>query len=476
MLQSSKKAYIIGILTVKVEADIMQEKNFILITDTHFFKNSLGAYGDGYEAFMEREQKCFAETEAINRAAFKFLENCDFSDTVLIAGDLTFNGEKESHYEFVKLLESLRNSGKKIYVVTAAHDISPNPFCFPGSDDKMPAKGIKFDDLYGLYHAYGYDDAIAFNKDHMSYVAQISDGVRLLVLCNDTAEGRSLAYDDEFCGWIKEQLDKAKADGQLIFAMEHYPVLAGQPILSLIKDARQKEAQKLIDLLADNGCSLIFTGHMHNQSINVVETEKGNKFYDVCTGSLIGCPAFMRFCTVKDEKTIEIKSVPVPDFEWNTKGKTCEEYLQAQFDSMILNLLIGLRDDPPRTMRKIGMKPNPALVKVFGKLGKGICNSSVGKAAKFFHVKAEPEIKDMPLLDLLTNVVRYVFCGDQPYTDKTPEGRVLLAIVKKLSPVIRIANKKLHGSQGEQLDLYEIIKHSFGNYGIPDNNATIILK
>lgn len=454
----------------------MQEKNFILITDTHFFKNSLGAYGKGYEAFMEKEQKCFAETEAINRSAFKFLEECDFSDTVLIAGDLTFNGEKESHYEFIKLLEELKNSGKKIFVVTAAHDISSDPFCFPNSDKKVATEGIKFDDLYELYRPYGYDDAIAFSREHLSYVAQLSDGIRLLVLCNDTAEGHSLPYDENFCEWIKEQLDKAKADGQMIFAMEHYPVLAGQPILSLIGDARQPEAQKLINLLAGNGCHLIFTGHMHNQSINTVETEKGNKFYDVCTGSLIGCPAFMRFCTVKNESTIEIKSIPIPDFEWDTKGKTCEEYLQAQFDSMILNLLTGLSSDPAKTMAKIGMKQSPILVKILGKLGKGICNSSVGKAAKLFRVKAEPEIYDMPLLDLLASIARNAFLGDQPYTDKTPEGRMLLAVMKRLSPILKIAGKKLRGSQGEQLDLYEIIKHSFGNYGISDYNATIVLK
>ena len=452
-----------------------KEFKFLLLTDPHFYKNSLGAYGKCYDDRMRYEQKGFAETEAINRAVIEYLKGYTETDVILIAGDLSFNGEKESNREYSKLLHELKDSGKKIYVVTAGHDMCESPNSYRG-DEIVPVEGTSFGELLGFYGDFGYDTAIAFNKEHLSYVAQLADGIRLLVLCNDIEGKHNVAYDDEFRAWIKAQLDKAKADNQMIFAMEHYPVLPGQPILSFIGDARQKEAQKLVDLLADNGCHLIFTGHMHNQSINVVETEKGNKFYDVCTGSLIGCPAFMRFCTVKDEKTIEIKSVPVPDFEWNTKGKTCEEYLQAQFDSMILNLLIGLRDDPPRTMKKIGMKPSPVLVKVFGKLGKGICNSSVGKAAKFFHVKAEPEIKDMPLLDLLTNVVRYVFCGDQPYTDKTPEGRVLLAIVKKLSPVIRIANKKLHGSQGEQLDLYEIIKHSFGNYGIPDNNATIVLK
>lgn len=452
-----------------------KEFKFYLLTDPHFFKSSLGAYGEGYKNFMEGEQKCFAETEVMNRAINKYLIESKEADTILIAGDLSFNGEKESHLEYVKLLQELKASGKRIFVVTAGHDIEPNPFCFPGTPDKEYTEGIKFDDLYDLYREFGYDDAIAFNREHLSYVAQICDGVRVLVLCNDTAEGKKKPYDDEFRKWIKEQLDKAKEDGQMIFAMEHYPVLAGQPILNLIPDARQPEAQKVVDLLADNGCHLIFTGHMHNQSINVVETANGNKFYDVCTGSLIGCPAFMRLCTIKDENTIDIKSIPVPDFEWDTNGKTCTEYLQAQFDSMILNLLTGMRDDPLKVMRKLGLGENTMLAKVMKKLGAMLCSYTLGKAARLFMVKAEEGAKDVMLLDFLASVVRYAFCGNQPYTEDSPEGKTFLKVLKRLSPIFSILNKKLHGSQGETIDLYDTLKHTIGNYGIDDYDATLKL-
>lgn len=449
---------------------------FFLLTDPHFFKSSLGAYGEGYKNFMENEQKCFAETEVMNRAINEYLKASKEADTILIAGDLSFNGEKESHLEYKKLLQDLKASGKKIYVVTAGHDIEPNPFCFPGTPDKEYIEGIKFDDLYDIYHEFGYDDAIAFNREHLSYVAQLADGIRLLVLCNDTAEGKRRAYDDEFRAWIKEQLDKAKQDGQMIFAMEHYPVLPGQPILKLIPDARQPEAQKVVDLLADNGCHLIFTGHMHNQSINVVETENGNKFYDVCTGSLIGCPAFMRICTITDDSTIDIRSIPVPDFEWETNGKTCEEYLQAQFDSMILNLLTGMRDDPLKVMRKLSLGENAMLAKVMKKLGGMLCSYTLGKAARLFLVKAEKEAKDVMLLDFLAAVVRYAFCGNQPFTEDSPEGKTFLKVLRRLNPVLSIVSKKLHGSQGEEVDLYDILKHTIGNYDIDDYNAVLKLK
>ena len=70
----------------------MKELKLFVITDTHFFKNSLGAYGEEYDRFMDFEQKCFAETENINKAAFEYLAASDEADIVLIAGDLSFNG------------------------------------------------------------------------------------------------------------------------------------------------------------------------------------------------------------------------------------------------------------------------------------------------------------------------------------------------------------------------------------------------
>ncbi|MBR3094388.1 MAG: hypothetical protein IKH12_02210 [Clostridia bacterium] len=86
----------------------MKPLKFYLITDTHYFKNSLGAYGEAYEEFMDGEQKCFGETQSINEAAFAFLAQDAQADIILIAGDLSFNGEKESHKAFSKLLHEVQ--------------------------------------------------------------------------------------------------------------------------------------------------------------------------------------------------------------------------------------------------------------------------------------------------------------------------------------------------------------------------------
>lgn len=452
----------------------MKPLKFIVVADPHYFAKSLDAHGKAYEEFMDFEQKCFAETAAINDAVFDYLEKQTEADVILFGGDLSFNGEKASHEEFSEKLKKLQDSGKDCYVVTAGHDIEPYPFEY--NDEKggrHHIEGIRFFDQYDYYRDFGYNKAISFYKENLSYVAQIGDGVRLLVLCNDSEESHNIPYSDALLNWAEEQMKKAKDDKQVMIAMEHYPLLPGQPILQLIPDARQKDSRKVINLLADNGVHICFTGHMHNQSINVTKSDKGNVFYDVCSGSIIGCPAFMRLCTLEDENTIDIKSISIPDFEWDTQGKTCKEYMKDQFERMLRTLIGGMKDDPAKVLHKFGADDKKALYKPVSIVGKIFGTWSVGKVARLLCVKADKSIKDMPFLELAVNIVRYLFEGDQPYVEGTPEGDVILKVFKRLNPVWKILNKKLHGSQGETLDMFEVLKHTAGNYGISDYNAVL---
>ena len=451
----------------------MKETKFYLITDTHYYHLPLGAYGEEYEKYMDSQQKCYAETEAINKAIFKFLETADEADKLLIAGDLSFNGEKESHEAFSKLLTDFeKKSGKKLYVVTAGHDCNPNPFAYDGGE-RVTIEGTKFDELLGYYGKFGYDEAIAFNEEHLSYVAQLSDDVRLLVICNDTAEGKNIEYTDEFLGWMAAQAKKAKEDGMMMIAMEHYPVLPGQPLLGLIGDAWEKGSQKLVNTLADNGVHLIFTGHMHNQSINETRSEKGNKFFDVCTGSTIGWPAYIRLVSIIDEKTVRIESIPIPEFDWPAKGELDgTTYLKNQFERMIRNFIIWMETDTPRFLGKVGIKDSKATEKIFGFLGKKLSKATIGGISRLLFIKADKRIKKESFVDFAVDIVRTMFEGNQPFVEGTPKGDVLVKVFRKIA----FFKKKLKDSQGNEIDTFETLKNSVGNYGIDDYNAVLKLK
>lgn len=449
----------------------MRELKFYVIADTHFFKNSLGASGPEYDDFMRYEQKCFAETENINRSVFDYLEKANEADIVLIVGDLSFNGEKESHLEFVKLLDKLRESGKKVYVVTADHDFKDDPFAF-GENGRYIPEGTARDELFDLYYEYGFKDAIAVDRQHLSYVAQIGEGVRLLALNNDGADDGRRRFDEAHIEWIKEQARKAKEDGQIMIAMNHYPLLPLQPLFSIISSSVQKEPKKAIECLADEGVNLVFTGHMHCQSINEYVTEKGNKLYDVCTGSVIADPSYIRLVTLKDENTVDIKSIPTPDFQWDTKGKDCKQYLSDMFDNMILNLLYDMKYDTERMMGKFGIKSSlKPIIKVFG----GLINSlTLGSLSKLLFIKCHKSIRKIKVKDFAAELVRGAFEGNQKMVEGTPKGDVFLTFLKRINPILKKINIKT--VFGEKADLYEFLKHTAGNYGTDDYNAVLNLK
>ena len=454
----------------------MKETKFYLMADPHYFASELGCSGDEYEDFMHYEQKCFAETESINKSVFAFLEKADEADIILIAGDLIFNGEKKSHEGFLKLLHSLKDNGKKIYVVTADHDFKWDQwgtFAF-GENGRYSPEHTTREELTELYSDFGFGDAIAIDKAHLSYVAQLSEGVRLLALNCDLKENGKYYFYPEQIEWIKEQTAKAREDGQMMFAMCHYPIIPGQPLFSIISPMVIRDAYKFASFLADEGVHMIFTGHMHNQSINVITTEKDNKLYDITTGSIIADPAFIRHITIKDENTVEIKSIPTPDFEWDTKGKTCKEYLSDMFDRMIVNVLTDMRDDTLRMMNKFHIEDKGPIKKVLGIAGKFICSVKVGTLARLLFIRCDKSIKKMRVLDYATELVRGAFEGNQTFKEGTPKGDVFISLLKRLRPILKKIN--INGWDGKKADLYEILRNTAGNYDIDDYNATLTLR
>lgn len=451
----------------------MKEFSFYLITDTHYFENSLGAYGKEYDEFMRYEQKCFAETQSINESVFSWLEKADEADTVLIAGDLSFNGEKESHKGFVKLLDKLQESGKKVYVVTADHDFKEHPFAF-NDTGRIEPEGTKREELFDIYNSFGFGDAIAVDRQHLSYVAQLCDGVRLLALNNDGSNDGRRRFDEEHIEWIKQQAAQAKADGQTMIAMNHFPILPCQPIFGLIGSTMQKESAKAATLLADAGVHIVFTGHMHQQSINEYVTENGNKLYDVCTGSIIADPAIIRLVTVKDENTVEIKSIPTPDFDWDTKGKTCKQYLQDTFDAMISNTLTDMKEEPKRILRKFGVKQTPVLMFAVRQAGKLLNSIKLGTLCRLLFVKCDKSIRQMKLKAFAVELVRNVFEGNQPMVEGTPKGDAFVAFLKRIKPILNKIDAK--NFDGTKADLFDLLKNTAGNYDIDDYNAVLKLK
>lgn len=435
----------------------MNSFTFFVITDTHYYEQSLGAYGKAYEKRMMTEQKCFRENQDINRACFKALAENKGIDTIIIAGDMTQNGEYESHISLLKDLKKLKKSGKRIILITALHDSKDAPNAYIG-DDIVKVKGTKRTELREMYNEYGYSDAIAIDEISYTYVTQLCDGVRLLAINCDGDDKCKGCIDDRLQGWILGQLKEAEKAGDKVIAMEHYPLIPQAPVFDLVGDARLKDWRDRAAFLADNGVHLIFTGHMHAQSIKRFTSEQGNSIIDVQTSSLIGYPAMYRTVTLTGNK-VEIKSFDVPELTMADGTFIDKEYFRKQFSRMIPNKLGSLLKD--------GCEDQTAIQKFLLKMARGL---TLGGAARLVGVSVDKSLRKMKVTDFAVMIVLPLFEGDPVFKPGTPVYDGLNKVFTRLSPILKKVNAKL-SADGNKVDIKELVLDSlYDSDGIPDND------
>lgn len=435
----------------------MKSLNFYLVTDTHYFEPSLGASGKGYDEYMKGEQMCLAENADIVKAAFREIANDSDADIVLIAGDLTKNGEKESHKGFIKELYKLRDAGRKVYVITARHDFNDSPRGYR-NDGFVPVEGTSRSELYELYRDFGYSDAIAFDEKSFSYVAEISKGVRLLAInCDGQSEKEKGSIDENLMKWIEKQAKKAKDDNCFMFAMNHYPIIPSVPIFDLVGDAKLKNWRTVAEVFPEWGINLVFTGHMHIQSVNEYINKNGKKFYDVCTSALVGSPGKYRKIEIAEDRHVKIESKDIPSFDWDLGGLSPREYLDKRFHSMIQYKI-------NRALSGKGIK---------AAAGKVINKMTLKSTGRLLFIKVPKELQGEKLLDVAAEIGVSIFAGDMPYKEGNPKGELIIKGLKRFKPIIKIAEKRIIKNDNIT-DLADVLLRSVGKAGELSDNDTII--
>ncbi len=442
----------------------MKPVSFYLVTDTHYFENELGVEGKAFEKMMATEQYFVRESSAIIKSTFARISEDKETDIVIIPGDLTKNGEKDSHKSFIKELYKLKESGKKIYVITAGHDYGELSYAYK-NDERIEVEGTNFNALCEMYRDFGYGDAIALDEPTHSYVAEINDGVRMLAICCDSLNQPKGAMDDRLMAWAKIQIDKAKEDNCSIFAICHYPIIPSVPVFDLVGDAKIKKWRKVASFLADNGVELVLTGHMHIQSINEFYSEKGNRLIDICTACLVGSPAKYRKITIDKNSVLKIKTIDVEDFGWDMNGLTAQEYCHKKFHDAIIARVRGALSGGEGIVKHL---------KAFGR--KRFETITVGTVERLLFIKRDKALKDKKLTELVGEIGVGIFLGDGAHTEGTPVYNFISGIIKRFSFVLKKVEPKLE-KDGVKVDLRSMLLNTIGNNkDFSDNNAEFILK
>lgn len=449
---------------------------FYQITDLHFYAaEEMHAEGAAWEYRAKYDQKCVAESGAILEAAIDKLLADRETDVVLISGDLVSDGEKEGHYVLQKKLRRLKDGGKKVFVLTATHDICPEPKQYSKSTGETRAQGLTKEALLEVYWEFGPAQALSVHKESFSYVAQLAPGYRLLALNDDGVGWEPTGFHGYFeseLAWLREQLEIGKQSGDVMFAMGHHPLLPPGPFYAMYSPHDViGNHEEIATLLADAGVRFMFTGHTHMQNIASFDTPRGNRIFDINTASLIGYPSPIRKMTLTDE-TMTVETSHIETLDYDLGGKSYMEYSRDHFEYMLRDIFASAANDIAHfceVSEGFGLPKEKAwkLRVPIRMLGKFLDRLTFRRAGKllFCANQIAPEMASVRLCDFMIDVVRNLYGGDEPYAPGTPEFDSFMALYRRIDPILQ----RVKGLE----NLQSVIEGTLYDSGWPDNDAVL---
>ena len=138
-----------------------------VVSDIHYYSETLGVSGPAFDIRYNGDQRCLRESGAITQAAFDKISSSD-CDSVIIAGDMSNDGEKVSHDEFIEKLKVL-DEKKPTNVIFATHDwcCDGNARKFVGEFDITGIPTYNPAELRQLYKPYGENSWIRRRPSQM---------------------------------------------------------------------------------------------------------------------------------------------------------------------------------------------------------------------------------------------------------------------------------------------------------------------
>jgi 3',5'-cyclic AMP phosphodiesterase CpdA len=260
--------------------------------DVHYLAESLHDRGPRFQRVInERGGRNIDAQEGI-LGGLRFSVERERPDIILLNGDLTYNGERESHLALARYLEELERSGARVYVIPGNHDIN-NPLARSFfKDHARVTESVSPREFETIYRNFGYAEAVLRDRKTLSYVAEPMPGLRLLMLDSNKYRNNRILRYPEVSGaiprstrkWIRRAAARAKEDGALLVAAMHHSLMDHHSMIH--KGFTIDDAPALQKLFADLGIPFVLTGHIHAQEISQRRTGSGKIIYDIATSAL----------------------------------------------------------------------------------------------------------------------------------------------------------------------------------------------
>ena len=415
-----------------------QTLDVAVLSDIHILPSDLIKNTADYQDALNSDRKIFTESTGIlDRMLDEVAEQAP--DVLMISGDLTKDGELESHQYVAGKLAELKQElpNIKIYVTNGNHDVNNSLAYNYNTEDgvKVPATRTTPEDFLSVYEDTVYNEAngvVAQFKPSayteaadgakagmLSYVAEPAEGYTVIVIDSGrysadntdagTAEHQTSGQiSEELKNWVVEQAQAATAKGNTVIGMMHHGLVEHFDMEEeFLGDYLVNDYQNISAAFADAGIHYVFTGHMHANDIATMTTAAGNELYDIETGSAVTYPCPMRSVsfsgtTEGNERTIsaDIDTVMnldnitylTADKEEATIENLTEYAKQPQFglsENVIVNVGASVVDGLLDTVQESGVEA--LLTQLFAMLGLEATSLNEAVDALVASVPAKPE-------------------------------------------------------------------------------------
>lgn len=239
------------------------ELTIVHVTDMHYLSPALTDYGESFMALIEDGDGKVTHYTPQLMAAFVDEMLSLMPDAIILTGDLTFNGAFRSHTDLAALLTPLADAGIKVLALPGNHDTNSTGYQFV-EPDVYYAESLADKEFDDVYAHLGYSDAISRDSVSMSYVAEVTPGVWVLMV-DVNANSTAGTVSEETFVWIEEQLIKAQQQGITVIAASHQPVLIHNSLFTFSYVINNNT--QLLALYEKYQVPLNLCGHLHMQHI-----------------------------------------------------------------------------------------------------------------------------------------------------------------------------------------------------------------
>ncbi len=305
------------------------QKKIVIATDLHYLAEDLS--GHRGPAFMDMARRGDGRVlqygwEILDAFLDEMLK--EKPDLVVLSGDLTLDGEKESHIELASRLEVLTDNGIEVAVIPGNHDINNTRAKRYVSDGTERAETINADEFRQIYADFGYVAADSRDPASLSYLYKLDDYYWLLLLdsCQyDPVNRVGGMIRRETYDWMEEILDESWEAGAQVITVSHHNLLEQSGVSrEFYDDCTIEHNEELIRMLSDYDVRLHLSGHLHIQHY---EEDEDSGIYEVVTGSMAMAPCNYGILRIWNDGTLQYDARPVDVSGWASENSYSNQNL-----------------------------------------------------------------------------------------------------------------------------------------------------